>query len=94
MTELLSYYPVKYITNNGLTRPSTFSDYCFTPNCPNLITYGPYDSVYSDIEKYKLNLGMFIYESSRQPQLNPYISVYNSNINPIYPNYMKYKKYI
>lgn len=93
MSTLLQPRPVKYLTNNGLTYPNTFSNLCITPNCPNMTVYGPYNEKFAQWQSERFEKGLNLYIQHLQPQLNPYIEVVTSNMRPIDPNYMRYAKY-
>ena len=90
MTHLLSDYPFQHLTNNGLTHPSTYTNLCFSPNCPNEPPSFPYTKEYTEMQRKIQEKGTALYVEHRQPHLNRDIMVFNSNMRPVYPNYLTY----
>lgn len=92
------FYPYNYLNYNTLNRPSTFTNTCFSPNCPQPLPYA--DNLKSpDQDKFvkmltdRYNIGLQRYIDSRVPSrfdnLNN-LPIFNSNMGPLPSNYMKY----
>jgi hypothetical protein len=87
-------YPPAQLSYNTLTLPSTFTNYCYQPNCPTApFPYDKYKAWYTAKQKTDYAIGMQRYLQSRQPQYDndpAGCPVFNSNMAPLAVNYLHY----
>jgi hypothetical protein len=99
-------YPPNSIGFNTLTKPSTFTDYCFEPQCATVnFPYNLYSASYTEKLNNKYINGLDKYMSSRQIESNNVLTdnngrvvkifenspVFNSNMTPLPVNFLLYK---
>lgn len=75
-------YPFNYLTTNGLTFPSTFTNLCINTNdsCPNSIPLPRYNQDYTILQKNMLAIGKDRLIKYNQLERSPYIGLYDSNM--------------
>jgi len=88
-------YPPAQLSYTTLTLPSTFTQYCFAPDCPTQpFPYDKYDPTYTAKQKKDYQVGLNRYIQSRQVEYdnNPAIvtPLLNSGPYALKTNYMSY----
>lgn len=93
------FYPYNYLNYNTLNKPPTFTNTCFSPNCPQPLPYQsnldtPAQNAYVKMLTDRYDIGLKRYQDSRQPTRFDNLDnfpVYNTNMGPLPSNYMNYK---
>jgi len=92
--DLLRDNPPAQLGYDTLTGPSTFTQYCFPPNCPEeTFPYDKYNLGYTNEQKATYDRGLSRLLAHKQVQRDDFwgsCPVFNSGMLPLPANFMKY----